>query len=150
MFQSGKRIEYINYGASGEYALSVIRQLARRESTEELLYDYLKVISGDPETERILHSVLLDERAQFSMLKNLYKHLTGVPLQVQAPTFIRPETLKEGLSGIMMRKAKKIKLYTQLINYLPGNYTLFLFSFINDEHVHMNLINFLLIKASSE
>ncbi|UTR08960.1 ferritin-like domain-containing protein [Evansella sp. LMS18] len=150
MFESGKRNEYSNDRASGEYALSLIRRLARRESTEELLYDYLKVISDDSVTKRILHSVLMDERAQFRMLKELYKHLTGAPLEVQAPNFIRPESLKDGLSGIMMRKAKKIKLYTQLINNLPANYSPFLFSFINDEHMHMNLINFLLIRSSGE
>lgn len=131
---------------SDPLVLRIILQIVRRESTDELLFDYLKVIAQDDETERILHSMLLDERTHFDTLKQVYFYITGRPAEVDAPIFERPESLRKGLSNMLLRKDRSAKLYTHLWLHLSPYYAYFVFPFIIDEQNHMSLINYLLIK----
>ncbi|MDQ0253962.1 hypothetical protein J2S74_001335 [Evansella vedderi] len=129
-----------------EVVLQIIKEIVKRESTDELLFDYLKVLAKNETHEELLDRMIQDERVQFYTLKHIYHQLTGSFPEVDAPTFNIPDSLEEGIREILLRKAKIVKLFVQLVYLLPPIYATYVYPFIVDEQTHMHLLNFILLE----
>ncbi|MBB5174675.1 hypothetical protein [Texcoconibacillus texcoconensis] len=129
-----------------------LKEIVKYESFDELMFDYLKVISkGHPWRQEWLNHMLKDERRHYSWLKAHYQHLTGYPLQVDAPTFSTPSSIEQGLKDMHFRKIKIIRWYTILwYMYNPSNERDTLQLFIWDEQTHLSIISGLMFDVLSE
>ncbi|UCZ54057.1 hypothetical protein LGQ02_04545 [Bacillus shivajii] len=128
--------------------LRLIIHLLQRESTDELLLDYLKVLSNDKRAEYLFHDILTDDRNHYDALKKSYVQIARQVPKITPGEIEIPNNLDEGLFYIMSRKKGTIKLYSQLKNQINPMYINEIDSFIVDELTHMHFINYLLNRES--
>ncbi|MFA9558620.1 ferritin-like domain-containing protein [Evansella sp. AB-rgal1] len=128
---------------SMERSIWLIKEIRQFESTDELIFDYLKVISKKEEHISLLQRMIESERIHYNILKDINYQLIGKVPDVDAPTFEVPDSFEEGLSEILLRKSNTIHLYVQLLNNLSPAFTSSIFPIIVEEQTHMQLLNYM-------
>ncbi|OIJ21313.1 hypothetical protein BKP45_00585 [Anaerobacillus alkalidiazotrophicus] len=126
--------------------LTLIIEVVRHEAITELTFDYLKVIAQDQRDEKLLQSMLEDEREHFNELKKIYFSLTGKKAEGDPPQFEIPESYIAGIEGLYFQKLEILSIYKKMRNLSPYVYIRELVAdFIHDELRHLTMLNHILI-----
>ncbi|WP_096439597.1 ferritin-like domain-containing protein [Alteribacter populi] len=126
--------------------LRMIRQIMSRESIDELTYDYLKCLSNNEKDEQLMDQMLEDERKHYDTLRRIYADITGQFPELEASTITIPDSYEDGLGSLLERKSRTVQLYVYLYLYSPVQYKGLIYPLLIDEQIHMQLINYLLIR----
>lgn len=121
-----------------------MKKIVRRESTDELTYDYLKVISKSKIAYQLLDRMIREKRKQYKILKDIYLQLFGRSIEVNAPTFQKPKSFPEGIRSLILKKSELIYEYVKLMQNLPAPYAPLIYPMIVEEQTHIALLNYLL------
>ncbi|OIJ13574.1 hypothetical protein BKP37_09815 [Anaerobacillus alkalilacustris] len=128
---------------------TLIIEVVRHEAITELTFDYLKVIASDKREEKLLQSMLEDEREHFNELKKIYFTLTGKQAEGDSPQFEIPESYIAGIEGLYFQKLEILSIYKRMRNLSPYLYIRELVAdFIHDELRHLTMLNHILINNS--
>ncbi|WP_096201768.1 hypothetical protein [Bacillus sp. FJAT-45350] len=98
-----------------------IIQLLKRESTDVITLDYLKVLAPTEEEKEYIQDVLQIRYENSQYYKWLYFQIVGQMPSVDSETFERPETYEEGIRKELTRQNIRIErvsyLYEELYEY---------------------------------
>ncbi|SDY08549.1 hypothetical protein SAMN05421736_101327 [Evansella caseinilytica] len=135
-------------------SLQIIRDFVSRESTDELLFDYLKVLAikedKNGEAAALLDRMIQEKRGQFRTLKSLYAQLTGRPPEVDAPFFKTPKSLEQGIADIFIRESENIRKFVRLWTQIPPVFAPYIYPMIIQEQTHLTILNYLLLKLQQK
>ncbi|MDG5786115.1 hypothetical protein QA612_01335 [Evansella sp. AB-P1] len=138
-------MNHLTYSDPFQTSLDEILSIVKYESTDELLFDYLKVLVSLETHEEILDKMIKDERIHYETLKQIYYQLTQKLPEVDAPVFNIPESYVDGLTEILLRKSNVLQHYVVLLQYLPPMLAPIIYPMIIKEQTHMQLLNYLIV-----
>lgn len=130
--------------------VGAMKRIVRYESTDELLFDYLKVLTKSQKNFDILDRMIKEKRKHYKILKQIYKMLFHVPIQVDAPTFQIPENFSEGITNILLRKAELVNDYVLLMQRLPSGYASTIYPLLVEEQTQLTLLTYILTEGKNE